>query len=101
MSALVLSSIPSNINSYERLLMWCTQCLQSTSNGEEVTVNQNQPNQPIANAQIARTADGVDRCICVVYLPVDMDELNSATEKTWMAAMDISLATPHANLLTN
>jgi hypothetical protein len=101
MSALTLGTIPSNINTYERLVFWGMQCLQSIANGEEVIVNQNQPVQPIANAQIARTADGKIRAICVAYLPIDVDELNSSTEKTWMAAVDISTATPHALLLTN
>jgi hypothetical protein len=56
---------------------------------------------PLAQVQVAKTADNVDRAILVVYLPVDYEALNSSTEKTWMAAEDISLAAPHTNLLSN
>lgn len=56
---------------------------------------------PLAQVQIAKTADNIDRAICVVYLPVDYAALNSSTAKTWMAAQDISAATPHSNLLSN
>lgn len=101
MAALDLATIPSNINTYERLLFWATQCLQSLANGEEVNAVQGEAQVPLAQAQIAKTADNVDRAICVVYLPIDYDALNDPDEKTWMAAKDVSLATPNTNLLSN
>ena len=101
MAALTLSEIPSNINTYERLLVWAAQCCQSLSNGQQVNVLVNQASQPMAQVQVAVTADNVDRFIVTCYLPMDRDELNSATEKTWMAALDISEAAPNSNLLSN
>ena len=101
MTALTLSSIPSNINSYERLAMWVAQCLQSTSNGAEINALENEGSVPIAQVQIAKAADNSDRAIVVLYLPIIYAELNSSSQKTWMAAQDISAATPHANLLSN
>lgn len=101
MTALNLSQIPSNINSYERLLLWCAQCLQSTSNGQEINAVLGEGNVPLAQASITKTADNVDRAVVLVYLPIDYSALNSSQQKTWMAAQDISQANPHANLLSN
>ena len=81
--------------------MWAAQCCQSIANGEQVQAVTNQPVQPLANVQIGVTADNVNRAIVVVYLPIDVDALNSGTEKTWMAAEDINSAAPHTNLLSN
>lgn len=101
MAALTLSSIPSSINTYERLLMWAAQCCQSISNGLQVNAVSGEAQVPLAQVQIAKTADNVDRAIVVVYLPVNVDALNSPTQKTWMAAADISTTAPHSNLLSN
>jgi hypothetical protein len=50
---------------------------------------------------VARTADNADHFIISAYIPLDLVELNSATEKTWMAATDVSNATVNSNLLSN
>jgi hypothetical protein len=101
MSALTLGNIPNTINTYERLAMWAAQCCQSIANGVEVNATSGTESVPLAQVQIAKTADNVDRAIVVLYLPVDYEALNSSTAKTWMAAKDISAAAPHSNLLTN
>lgn len=101
MAALTLSEIPSNINTYERLLVWAAQCCQSIANGQQVAVLVNQAAQPTAQVQVAVTADNVDRFIVTSYIQLDRDALNDATQKTWMAAQDISENAPHSNLLTN
>lgn len=101
MAALDLANIPSNINTYERLAVWVTQALQSSSNGVSVTVQNGAGALPIAQVQVGTTADGVERFILSAYLPVDSNELNSPTEKTWMATQDISNAAPHTNFLSN
>jgi hypothetical protein len=101
MAALTLSAIPSSINTYERLAVWAIQCLQSIANGEEVNVVANASSVPIAQCQVAVTADNLDRWILTAYIPLDRNGLNSSTAKTWMAANDISTATPHTNLLSN
>jgi hypothetical protein len=100
-AALTLASIPSGINTYERLAVWAIQCLQSTANGEEVNVVSGASSQPIAQCQVAVTADNVDRFILTAYVPMDLNAINSGTAKTWMAAKDISTAAPHSNLLAN
>ena len=101
MSALTLSEIPSNINTYERLLVWAAQCCQSIANGQQVGVLVHQAAQPTAQVQVAVTADNVDRFIVTAYVPLDRDNLNDAAQKTWMAANDIGENAPHANLLSN
>ena len=101
MAALTLANIPDAINTYERLAVWAIQCLQSSANAVEVNVIQNEPGVPIAQAQLAVTADNTERFVLTAYVPCDMDELNSPDNKTWMAAQDISNAAPHENLLSN
>lgn len=101
MAALDLADIPSNINSYERLAVWAVQCLQSSANGEEVNVVAGASSVPIAQVQVAVTADNRDRFVLTAYVPMDRDALNSSTQKTWMAAEDIAAAAPHSNLLSN
>lgn len=102
MTALNLSTgIPSNINTYERLLVWAAQCCVSIANGQVVNVQQNEPSVPMVQVAVGVTVDNVDRLIVSAYLPVDYPALNSGTQKTWMATKDISSASPHTNLTTN
>ena len=101
MAALTLSSIPSDINTYERLLIWAAQCCQSIANGQQVAVLVNQAAQPTAQVQVAVTADNVDRFVVTSYIQLDRDSLNDANAKTWMAAIDIGNNQPHENLLSN
>lgn len=101
MASLSLSSIPSSINTYERLAVWALQSLQSIANGEEVNVVTGTSSVPIAQVQVAVTADNTDRFVLTAYVPMDRNALNSGTQKTWMAALDISAAAPHSNLLSN
>lgn len=101
MTALNLASIPSAINSYERLAFWAIQCLQNTSNGEEINAVLGEGSVPIAQAQISKTADGRDRAILVAYVPIDYAALNDPAAKTWMAAQDISTADPATVFLSN
>lgn len=72
MAALDLAEIPSNINTYERLAVWCVQCLQSLANGEEVNVVAGASSVPMAQAQVAVTADNVSRWILTSYVPLDL-----------------------------
>ena len=101
MAALTLGTIPSDINTYERLLVWAAQCCQSIANGQQVNVVPNQTSVPTAQVQVAVTADNEDRFIITAYLPMDRDALNAGDSKTWMAAQDIAASTPHSNLLEN
>ena len=101
MAALTLSEIPSNINTYERLLVWAAQCCQSISNGTQVSVITNAAAVPQAQVQVAVTADNVDRFIVTAYVACDVDALNDANNKTWMAAEDIGQNQPNTNLLSN
>ena len=101
MPAITLSNIPSNINTYERLLVWCCQALQNSSNGGTVNAVAGQEQQPEAYCGIFRAADGTDRFACTAYIPLEQATLNDPAEKTWMAANDISSAAPHTNFLSN
>jgi hypothetical protein len=100
-TALNLANIPSNINTYERLLIWAAQCCQSISNGQQTNAVSGVAQVPTVQVQVAITADNVDRFIVSAYVPVNMDDLNSGSQKTWMAAKDLSSAAPHTNLLQN
>ena len=101
MAALDLASIPSNINTYERLFVWAAQCAQSIANGETVSVTPNTSADPLAQVQVAVIADNTDRFVISAYVPMDRDALNDESAKTWMAANDISESAPHTNLLSN
>ena len=101
MAALDLATIPSNINTYERLHIWSAMCLQSIANGQQTNVVANGASQPTAQVQVGVTADNETRFIVTSYVPYDLAELNSGEEKTWMAAEDISEAAPNSNLLSN
>lgn len=101
MAALNLANIPSSINTYERLLVWAAQCCQSIANGQQVNAVTGAAAVPMAQVQVAVTADNVDRFVVSAYVPCDRDALNSSTAKTWMSAKDISTSAPHANLLSN
>jgi hypothetical protein len=100
-TALSLSAIPSSINTYERLLFWAAQVLQDISNGGSVNVIPNEGNVPRVQVQIAKVADGTDTAIVSAYLPINFDELNNASAKTWMAALDIATAAPNSVYLSN
>jgi hypothetical protein len=101
MTVLALASIPTRINSYERLAVWAIQCLQSTTNGDALVVVEGQGSQPKAQCQLGIAADGTYRFILSAYIPLTIGDLNSATEKTWMAATDLATAEPHVNLKTS
>jgi hypothetical protein len=101
MTALTLSSIPSGINTYERLATWAIQALANISNGQQVNVVAGQTPVPLVQVQLAVTEDNVSRFILTAYLPVDTAALNSATQKTWMATQDIANAAPNTVFLSN
>jgi hypothetical protein len=100
-AALSLSTIPSNINTYERLLIWAAQCCQSIANGQQINAVEGVGSVPLAQVQVAVTADNADRFVVSAYIPLDRNDLNSPAEKTWMAAKDIAASAPHSNLLSN
>jgi hypothetical protein len=101
MASLTLASIPSSINTYERLAVWALQCCQSIANGQQANVVAGAASVPTAQVQVAVTADNLDRFVLTAYIPLDRDALNSSTAKTWMAAKDIASTAPHTNLLSN
>jgi hypothetical protein len=100
-AALSLAAIPSNINTYERLLIWAAQCCQSIANGQQVNAVEGVGSVPLAQVQVAVTADNADRFVVSAYIPMDRNQLNSPEEKTWMAAKDVAATAPHSNLLSN
>jgi hypothetical protein len=101
MTALSLATIPSAINTYERLAFWVAQCLQDTTNGLGVNVIQNQGSVPRCQVQLSKIADGTDTAIISLYIPINFDELNNASAKTWMAALDVATAAPNTVYLSN
>lgn len=101
MTALALASIPSAINTYERLAFWVAQVLQDTTNGLEVNVIKNEGPVPRCQVQLAKVADGTDTAIVSLYIPVDWDVINATTSKSWMAALDVATAAPAAVYTSN
>jgi hypothetical protein len=101
MTALVLTAIPSNINSYERLLIWAAQAIQSAANGATISAIQGAGVQPVCQVQVGVAADNTDRFIVSAFIPMDRNGLNSSTQKTWMAANDVVTAAPNAVFGTN
>jgi len=96
-TALNLADIPSHINSYERLAVWCVQAMQSAANGLSVNVQLNQQQQPRAAASLAVLADDVPNWCLSAYIPCNLGGLNDPDEKTWMSAEAITSSTPNAN----
>jgi hypothetical protein len=101
MPALNIADIPSNINTYERLVVWAAQALQDASNGQSVNVIANQAQQPRAAANLAVLADDVPNWCLQIYIPCIIADLNDPNEKTWMAAQSITSATPNVNFTSN
>lgn len=101
MAALTLATIPTNINTYERLLVWAAQCCQSIANGQQVNAVEGVGSVPLVQVQVAVTADNADRFVVSAYIPMNRNQLNSPEEKTWMAANDVAATAPHSNLLSN
>lgn len=101
MAALNLDNIPSNINTYERLLVWSAMCCQDIANGEQVNAVSGLAQTPLVQVQQGVTADNRPRFIVSAYLPVDVPELANPEQKLWMATEDIALAQPHVNFLGN
>jgi len=101
MADLVLAAIPSHINTIERLFVWSAMALQSAANGQQVNVVAGGGSAPTIQVQVAKTVDNIDRFVVAGYIPVDYEQLNSATEKTWMATKEITNSEPGANLMAN
>jgi len=101
MAALTLANIPNHINTFERLLVFAAQALQSSANGLTVAAVAGQGVQPACQVQVAVLADNTPRFVVSAYVPCDLNGLNSATEKTWMAANDLATAAPNAVFGTN
>jgi uncharacterized protein YjlB len=101
MTALALTEVPSDINTYERMLVWCAQALSSAANGKTVNVAPGEANQVQATVNHAPLADDRTYFIVNAYIPYDVGDLNSSAQKTWMAAQDITNAAPHVNFNTN
>lgn len=101
MTALSLATIPSAINTYERLAFWVAQVLQDTTNGLAVNVIANEGSIPRCQVQLSKIADGTDTAIISLYIPVNFDDLNSPNAKTWMAALDVATAAPNAVYTSN
>lgn len=101
MTALTLSSIPSAINSYERLLIWCAQAIQSSANGQTISAVEGAGPQPTCQVQVAVAADNSNRFVVSAFIPLVLADLNSSTQKTWMAAADVSSSAPNAVFGTN
>ena len=101
MASLDLATIPSHINTIERLFVWAGQALQSAANGQQVNVVAGGGSAPTVQVQYAYTVDNVYRAVVAAYLPVNFEDLNSSTEKTWMATLEITNSSPGQNLLAN
>ena len=101
MTALNLANIPSGINTYERLAVWVIQCLSNMANGDQVLVVEGQGQVPKAQCQFTVRADNVSGFILSAYIPATEADINNPSQKSWMAAQDISSATPHTNFLSN
>lgn len=101
MTALSLASIPSGINTFERLALWVAQVLQDTTNGLTVNVIQNEGSVPRCQVQLSKVADGTDTAIVSLYIPINFDDLNHPDNKSWLAALDVSTATPNSVYLSN
>jgi hypothetical protein len=101
MASLTLSNIPSHVNTFERLLVFAAMAIQSSANGKTVSVRAGEGPTPECQVQIGVGADNVARFAVSAYIPVDMNAINDPSEKTWMAAQEVSASAPHTNFSAN
>lgn len=97
MTAFALASIPSDINTLERLLVFAAQALASAANGKTVNVATGEAQQPYCSVNTAVLANDKYHWIVSAYLEFDIGDLNDPDSKTWMSAKDVTLSTPHVN----
>jgi hypothetical protein len=101
MTAIALNSIPSRINTAERLLTYAAMLVENAANDAKVNVQQGQPSQPICSVAVQQTADGIRRYIIAAYIPIDPVIYADIAEKRWMAARDVTLAAAHTVFNSN
>ncbi len=101
MTAISVGNIPSHINTVERLLVFAAQALQASANGATVAAITGEGAQPACQVQVATIADNTDRFVISAFIPCNRIELNSLTEKTWMAAQDLTQTSLNAVFTSN
>jgi hypothetical protein len=101
MTALALSAIPSNINSYERLLVWCAQAMSSAANGKTINVFNGEAQQPQVSVSFSTLADDQTYYVATAYVRANLADIANPDQKPWMAAQDVVSASPHVNFVGN
>lgn len=101
MAAFVPANLPSNINTFERLLVYAAMALQSAANGQTVSAVQGEGAQPTCQVQVATIADNTGRFVVSAFVPCGFDELNNPSAKAWMAAQAVTASAPNAVYNTN
>lgn len=101
MSAFVPANLPSNVNTVERLLVWAAQALTTAANGATISAVQGNGPTPTVQVQLGTTADNVSRFVITAYVPVSLVDLNNPSQKTWMAAQDVTTTAINSVYTTN
>lgn len=101
MALLTRTEIPGAINSIERLFVWAAQCLSFLTSSQTRNVYFNE--EPVRTVQVnlIRGVDGSPYFQVMAHVRYDELAINSATAKTWMAALDETSATLPASLKTD
>ncbi|MEM9448375.1 MAG: hypothetical protein AAGA75_07560 [Cyanobacteria bacterium P01_E01_bin.6] len=91
MSALDLSTqIPPDINTVERLLAWAALLTHDVNRGLFYKeTDDSEGSVPVATAGVVEAADGTDRLIIRIALPVDTAWRSDGSQKFWMFTDEI------------
>lgn len=101
MTAIVLaSSIPSNINTLERIHAWSAHALASVNPSLGVLETSDRA-EKVAQAAIFQAADNTYRVLSRACIPSAAAYMNDRTVKIWMHAQEVSNVTLPAGFTSN
>jgi hypothetical protein len=84
------ADIPEDVDSYEKLAVWCFERLQRLTAGRPLPLGPLGSLLPVFRALVVEADDG--RCYSLIegLGPIDRRKLNDPEEKTWMAALPVA-----------
>lgn len=100
-AALTLSSIPSGIDTIEKLFVWSAMSLASASNGLQVNAVPDEGQVRAISVSTGVDASNTDRFFVGGYIPYNPSILADGSQKPWQAALAITTSAPHSNFMGN
>ena len=102
MVAISPPNIPSSASAtLERLIVWATGALQFACTNQTVPIAADQDVVRRCSLSQIATPDGRNHWVGLYYIPVDLVLLNTAGNKLWLSAQDVSNITLPSAFTTN